>query len=117
MQFLSVYDLGFAEVPLRLGKLGYQHDFADYAALFELLMRFPRVSKRKSLRDERLNLLLLEEIEQRNKVFPKPSRLQPFQRLDAVGDHSLSTRQNPATDSVQREFSGPPKSPTPAGMA
>ena len=54
-------------------------------------MRVSRLGKRKSLRDERLDLLLLQEVEQGDQILSKLGRLQPFERLDAVGDgRSLS---------------------------
>lgn len=54
------------------------------------------------MRDERLDLLLLKEAEQGDQILPKQSRLQPFERLDAVGDDPFPAGEKPAADDVQR---------------
>ena len=73
----------------------HEHDFAYHASLPEQLLRVSCLGKRKSLRDERLDLLLLKEVEQGDQILPKQSRLQPFERLDAVGDDPFPARDSP----------------------
>jgi hypothetical protein len=41
----------------------------------------------ESLCDERLDLLLAQELEQGGQILSKPLRLEPFERLDTVGNH------------------------------
>jgi hypothetical protein len=43
-----------------------------------------RLGKGESLRDERLDLLLSEEVEEGDQIPAKPLRLQPLERLDAA---------------------------------
>ena len=63
-------------------------------------MRVSRLGKRESLRDQRLDLLLLKEVKQRDQILSKQCRFQPFEPLDAVGDHPFSAgrSQPPAID-------------------
>jgi hypothetical protein len=62
--------------------------------------------------DERPDLLLLKEVEQGDQVLPKQSRLQPFERLNAVGDHPFPAREKPAAGDVQPEDGGSTKALT-----
>ncbi len=48
-----------------------EHDLAGYASFAQQLVRKPCLSQRKSLRDERLNLLLLQEAEQGGQILPE----------------------------------------------
>src|SRR5512145_1212459 len=48
--------------------LTHEHDLARHASLPQQLVRTPCLGKRKSLRDQRLDLLLLKEIEQGDQV-------------------------------------------------
>ena len=59
--------------------------------------------KRTSLRDERLDLLLLQEVQQGDQILSKPCRSQPFEPLDAVGDHPFPATEKPAASDVQPE--------------
>src|SRR5512134_1357883 len=80
----------------------YEHDLAGDASLPEQLVRVSGLGKRKSLRDERLDLLLLKEVEQGDQILSKQCRFQPFEPLDAVGDHPFPAREKPAAGNVQR---------------
>ena len=75
-------------------------------------MRVSCLGKRKSLRDERLDLSLLKEIKQGDQILSKEFRFQPFERLDAVGDHPFPAREKPAAGDVQPEEGGSTKSLT-----
>ena len=70
------------------------------------------MGKRKSLRDERLDFLLLKEVKQGDQVLAKPFRFQPFERLDAVGNHPFPAREKPAAGDVQPEDGCPTKALT-----
>ncbi len=87
--------------------VGHEHNLAYHASLPEQLVRVSRLGKRKALRDERLDLLLSKEVEQGDQILPKQSRLQPFERLDAVGDHPFPAREKPAAGDVQPEDGEP----------
>ena len=52
--------------------VAYEHEFAEHASLSQQLVRLSGLQKRKSLRDQRLDLVLLKEIEQNNQVPSKP---------------------------------------------
>jgi hypothetical protein len=56
---------------------------------------------RKSLRDERPDLLLLKEVKQGYQILSKHSRSQALEPLDAVGDHTFPGREKPSPDDVQ----------------
>jgi hypothetical protein len=58
------------------------------------------LGKRKSLRDERLDLSLLKEVEQGDQILAKQGGLQPFEPLDAVGDHPFPARKKPPASDV-----------------
>jgi hypothetical protein len=81
----------------------HQHDLARHASLPEQLVRVSRLGKRKSLRDDWLDLLLLKEVEQGGQILSKQCRPQPFEPLDAVGDHPFPAREKPAAGNVQPE--------------
>jgi hypothetical protein len=83
--------------------VGHEHDLACHASLPEQLVRVSCLGKRKSLRDERLDLLLLKEVEQGDQILSKQCRSQPFQPLDAVGDHPFPAREKPAANNVHPE--------------
>ena len=80
-----------------------EHDLARHASLPEQLVRLSCLDQWKSLRDERLDLLLLKEVEQGDQILSKPRRSQPFEPLDAVGDHPFPAREKPAASHVQPE--------------
>ncbi len=65
-----------------------------------------RLGKRKSLSDERFDLFLLKEVKQSDQVLSKQLRLQPFERLDAIGDDPLPAREKPTAGDVQPEDGG-----------
>ena len=81
----------------------HEHDLAYHASLPEQLLRLSCLGKRKSLRDERLDLFLLKEVQQGNQILSKQCRFKPFERLDAVGDHPFPAREKPAAGNVQPE--------------
>ena len=82
----------------------HEHDLACDAPSREQLMGTSRVGKRKP-RDERLDRALPEKLEQREQILTKQRWPQPFQPLDAVRDHTLAARKNPAAGDVQTEDS------------
>ena len=63
-------------------------------------MRLSCLDKRKSPRNERLNLLLFEEVEQRDQILSEQFRSQPFQPLNTVGNHPFAAREQPAANNV-----------------
>jgi len=76
-------------------------------------VRVSRLGKRKSLRDQRLDLLLLKEVKQGDQILSKQCRFQPFEPLDAVGDHPFSAWEKPPTGNVQPENGDSTKAMTP----
>src|SRR5215813_6468332 len=58
---------------------GDEDDLAGDASLSEQFVRLSRLGKRKSPRDQRLDLSLLKEIEQGDQVLVKLSRSQPLE--------------------------------------
>jgi hypothetical protein len=58
-------------------------------------VRLSGLGKRKSPRDDRLDLLPLKKFEQSDQVLAKQRRLPPFEPLDAVGDDAFAVRQQP----------------------
>ena len=71
--------------------------------LFRSLVRLSCLCKRKSSRDEWLDLLMLKEVEQSGQILSKLYRPQPFAPLDAVGDHPFPAREKPAAGNIQPE--------------
>jgi hypothetical protein len=63
---------GYTAADSREGPLRYEHDLAGDAPLPEQLVRVSGLGKRKSLRDQGLDLSLLKEIEQRHQIPSKP---------------------------------------------
>jgi hypothetical protein len=61
------------------------------------------LGERKSLGDQRLDLSLVKEVEEGDQVLSKERRSQPFEPLDAVGDHPFPAREKPAPRNVQPE--------------
>ena len=55
-------------------------------------MGVPCLGQGKSLRDEGLDLLPVQEVEQGDQILSKLCRPQPFEPLDAVGDHPFPAR-------------------------
>ena len=72
-------------------------------------MCVPRVGEGKPPRDERLDLLLLEQVQQGDQILLKPFRFEAFERLDALGDHAFAAREKPRADDVAPEGDGPTK--------
>src|SRR2546425_10773306 len=87
---------------LKRRPVAHKHDFAHHASLPEQLLCASCLGKRKAVRDERLDLLLLKEVEQFDQILRKQSRLQSFERLDTVGDDSFPAGEKPAASDVQR---------------
>lgn len=83
--------------------LPHEHDLARQASLPEQLVRLSCLGKRKSLRDEWPDFLLLKEVEQGDQILSKQCRPQPFEPLDAVGDHPFPAREKPAAGNIQPE--------------
>ena len=75
-------------------------------------MRLPRLGEGKSPRDERLDPVLLEEVEQDSQILSKPFGFDPFERLDAVGNHAFAAREKPAAGNVEPEDGGSTKTLT-----
>jgi hypothetical protein len=86
-------------------RVGHEYDLAGQASFAEQLVRVSRMVEREPLGDERLDLLLVEEVEQSNQVQPEPRGLEPLEPLDAVGNDPLATREEPASGDVPREVS------------
>ena len=80
-----------------------KHDLADDASCSEQLVRLSGFRKSKSLRNQGLDLLLVQEVEQGQQILSEPGRFQPFEPLDAVGDHTFSARKQPAAGNIQPE--------------
>ena len=66
-------------------------------------MRLSCLGKRKPVRDDWFNFLLLKELQQGDQILLKDCRFQPFERLDTVGDYPLPAREKPAASNVQPE--------------
>jgi hypothetical protein len=66
-------------------------------------MRLSCLGKRKLLRDEWLDLLVLKEVEQGDQILSKQCRPLAFEPLDVVGDHPSPAREKPAAGNVQPE--------------
>jgi hypothetical protein len=81
--------------PLEKRGLSFRtlRDLACHASLPEQFVRVSCLDKRKSLRDERLDLLLFE-VKQGDQILSKQCRSQPFKPLDAVGDHRFRPGRN-----------------------
>src|SRR5512147_1753288 len=93
-----------------------EHDLAGHASLPEQLLRVSCLGKRKSLRDERLDLFLLKEVKQGDHILSKEFRFQPFERLDAVGHHPFSAWEKPPGGDVQTKDRGSTKALTTTWM-
>jgi hypothetical protein len=76
------------------------------------LVRALCLGNRKSLCDQRLDLLLLKEVKQGDQILSKEFRFKPFERLNAVGDHPFPAREKPAAGDAQSEEGGSTKSLT-----
>ena len=90
-------------------RLSHEHNLARYASLAKELMCLFCLSQGKSLCDERLDFLLLEQLEQDSQVLSKPFRFQPFERLYTVGDYSFPAREKPASRDIEPKDSSSPK--------
>ena len=80
----------------------HEHHLANDTTLSEQLVRVSGLSERESLGDDRLELLLLKKAQQGNQILSKPCRPQPFQPLDAIGEHPFAARQKPTAGDIQR---------------
>jgi hypothetical protein len=96
-------DVNKRGLVLRSPDSSNEHDFAGHASFAQQLVRASCFRKWKSLCDERFDLLLAQEVEQGDQVLTKQSRLQPFERLDAVRHHPFPAGEKPAAGDVQRE--------------
>src|SRR6185436_6505800 len=52
--------------------------------LLEQLLRAPCLDQRESMRNERLDFMISQEVKQDEQVLPKQGRLKSFERLDAA---------------------------------
>src|SRR5262245_64908722 len=80
-----------------------EHDLARHASRAEQLVCVSGLDQGESPRDERLDLLLLKQGEERDQIRAKPGRSDPFEPLDAVGDHAFAAREQPAAGDVHPE--------------
>src|SRR5205814_489152 len=96
---------GATKTPANHGdnSVAHEHDLARHASLPEQLVRLSRLGKRKSLRDEWPDLLLLKEVEQGDQILSKQRQPQPLEPLYAVGDHPFPARKEPAAGNIQPE--------------
>ena len=62
-----------------------QHDLTQNAALAQHLVRALRLIESQTLSDQRLDLLLFEQVQEPQQVMAKPRRFDPQQPLYAVG--------------------------------
>jgi len=60
-----------------------EHDLARHASLPNQFLRLSCLGKGESPRDERLDLLLVQKVEQGDRILSKHRRLQAFEPLDA----------------------------------
>jgi hypothetical protein len=104
-----------ASLPHSQGRLfAHEHDLTYHASLRQKLMRASCLGKRKALRDERLDLLLLKEVEQGGQILSELSRLQPLERLDAVRNDPFPAGEEPPASDVQHVDGEPMKAITAA---
>jgi hypothetical protein len=80
-----------------------KHELADHPPLAQQLVRLSCSRKRKLLRDQRFDLVLLKEIEQNNQVLSKPCRSSPFEPLNTIGNHPSTAGKKPPGGNVQPE--------------
>jgi hypothetical protein len=78
-------------------------------------MGVPCLGKGKSLRDERRDLLPVQEVKQGDQILSKEFQFQPFERLDAVGDHPFPAWEKPAASNVHPEEGDSTKALTTTG--
>ena len=83
--------------------VAHEHDLACDASLPEQLLRVFCLGKRKSLRDERLDLLLLKEVKLGDQILSKHIPSQLHEGLDAIGDHPSPAREKEAANNVHTE--------------
>jgi len=84
-------------------RVGHEYDLAGHSSLAQQLVRLSSFGKRKSLRDERFDLLLLKQVQERDQILSKQSWPQPFERLDTVRDNSFPAWQKRAAGNVPDE--------------
>src|SRR6187200_3061116 len=82
--------------------VAHEDDLAYDSSLREQLLRAPCVGEGESVRNERLDPLLLKQFEQRKQVLPKQGRFETLERLNAVGDDPLPPGEKPAAGDVHR---------------
>ena len=85
------------------GPVTEEHDLACHAFRPEQLVRTLCLGKGESLRDQRLDLFLLQEVKEGDQILSKQCRSQPFEPLDAVGDQPFPAREKPAASDIQPE--------------
>lgn len=97
------------------GRVAHQHDLAGHPSAGEQLVRAPCLYERKSLRDQRPDLLLPKEIEQGGQILSEPGGPEPLEGLDAVGHHAFPPREQPTAGEIQREDGGSTEALTTTG--
>jgi len=80
--------------------IAHEYDLAYDTSRPEQLVCASGFGKRKSLRDERLDLLLSKQIEQSDQILSEHCWLQPFEPLDPIGHHPFPARQQPAAGNI-----------------
>ena len=66
----------------------------------------PRLAERQPLRDQRVDLLLLQQVEQCEQIVSEPRGFQPHEPLDTVRHHALAARQKPVLEDVPPQGGG-----------
>ncbi len=69
------------------------------------------------MRDERFDLLLLKQIEERDQILPEHFRFYTFKPLNAVRNHPFAAREKPTASNVQSEDGDGAKTLTTPGRA
>src|SRR5690242_18851337 len=106
---------GLLPPPQNMRWSGKQDQLADDSPFSEQFLCPSRLGKRKSLRDDRLDLLLPKQLKKCNQVLSKQFRFQPLERLDTVRNHPFSAREEAGASDVQAEPGGSPKAPSTTG--
>ena len=87
--------------------IGHEHYLACHASVSKQLLRLSGLNERKPPRDDRLDLLLLKEVEQGNQVLSKHRRFQPFEPLDAIGNYTFPAGEKQTSRNIQPEDRDP----------
>ena len=88
---------------MQLRPVADENDLPCHTAFAEHLVRISCLGKWKSMRYERLDLLLLKEVKQSHQILAKQGWTKPFEPLDAVGHYPSPAWEKPAASNVQPE--------------